>query len=59
MKLAREGWIGNCPLTYEDIRSNEMGAAVKAPLSTALSEVEFGAGFVAAVDTGDEVAPTP
>ena len=57
--LAEEsGWIGNCPLTYENIRSNEMGAEVKAPLSTALAEKEFGDDFVAVVDVADEVCPT-
>ncbi|GMH50506.1 hypothetical protein TrRE_jg12197, partial [Triparma retinervis] len=53
------GWIGNCPLTYSDVRTNEMGATVMAPLSTALAEREFGEGFTAKVDVGDEVCPTP
>ncbi|GMH79329.1 hypothetical protein TrST_g7856 [Triparma strigata] len=60
MKLAVQGgWIGNCPLTYDDIRTNEMGAEVKAPLSTALAAFEFEPGFVATVDNNDETAPTP
>ncbi|GMH70729.1 hypothetical protein TrLO_g545 [Triparma laevis f. longispina] len=60
MKLAVQGgWIGNCPLTYDDIRTNEMGAEVKAPLSTALAAFEFENGFVAVVDNNDETAPTP
>jgi hypothetical protein len=55
----RNGWIGNVRLTYDDIRSNEMSADMKAPLSTALGETEFEPGFVAVVDVGDEVCPTP
>jgi len=52
------GWIGNCPLTYHDIRSNEMAADMKPPQSSALLDVVPGKNFRACVDVSDAVSPS-
>jgi len=57
---AEVGWVGNCPLMYDDIRSNEMVSDLKPPNETALRattpEVEFRAKVD---DEGDAVSPSP